>query len=232
MYTYYEDGTMYGVHFAWFKAEGRSLHEVATMYQRKQLSKKNTKYIHNSLLVCFVNVEEYPLKLGEKYFLHVTEGSCEGSPHLMLAFREDEYMSRLWRMPVDQIKDSTWRDLMPKPKQPKYMFVLADDNKPGLRPQKYKKILIDIEKNTDKPDSPIREIPCIDEIAEFGEDEKNVTPEPSTPSENESNGYNDEIDLEYYDDEQTLPKFSDDPYVNDMLTPAKKNYAADNGDLQ
>lgn len=168
MYLFVENDTRYGLPFIWFLAEKRSIHEIATLVQRNQLSIKNIKCTNNSLLVCLLNTEDYNFSTYKKYFLHlqVTES---GNAEIKIVFEQGDYVSRLWRMPTEAISKETWNLLFPPVAIRPYKMVLADDNIVGLRPQKYKKVYLDEEPKLQAievyPES-------VSETEEFGSDEE------------------------------------------------------------
>lgn len=113
MYYFYEYDKTFGAPFAWFIAENRSKYEVATMFQRNMISVQNIKKMGNQLLVCFVNVDEYYLKLDEPYFLFTIRSDTNpGNMHIKLVFESHRYVNNMWRMPTEKIHHNTWNAIM------------------------------------------------------------------------------------------------------------------------
>lgn len=178
MYLFVENDTQYGLPFVWFLAEKRSIHEIATLVQRKQLSIKNIKQKGNALLVCLLNTDDYTFSPYKNYFLHL-KATGYGNAEINLVFEQGDYVSRLWRMPTEAISKETWDLLFPPVVVRPYKMVLADDNIIGLHPQKYKKVYLDeapkLQAIEFYPES-------VSETAEFGPDKEFEPPTPDLPT--------------------------------------------------
>lgn len=178
MYLFVENDTQYSLPFVWFLAEKRSIHEIATLVQSKQLSIKNIKQKGNDLLVRLLNSDDYTFSPYKNYFLHL-KATGSGNAEIKIVFERGDYVSRLWRMPTEHISKETWDLLFPPVVVRPYKMVLADDNILGLRPQKYKKVYLDEEPKLQAievyPES-------VSETAEFGPDKEFEPPSPDLPT--------------------------------------------------
>lgn len=93
----------------WFNAIGRSMYEVAYLYQTKQITKADLKPDDRRLLVRFNNYLDYKLVLGEKYFLHLGQGA--NHQRIEIAFDSASYVADHFRMEISEIHQSTWDDI-------------------------------------------------------------------------------------------------------------------------
>lgn len=179
MYLFVETDTQYSLPFVWFLAEKRSIHEIATLVQSKQLSPKNIKQKGNDLLVRFLNTDEYTFSPHKNYFLYLN-ATESGNAEIKIVFEHGDYVSKLWRMPTEAISKETWDLLFPPIAIRPYKMVPVNDNSIKLRHQKYKKVYLDEEPKLqaieDYPEN-------VSETDEFGPDEEfeSSTPDPSTP---------------------------------------------------
>jgi hypothetical protein len=117
MYTYQYSESK-GVSLMWFKAEGKSLFEVATLFQNKLL---NIKYIREaiyspdvSVLVAFTNHHEYVIERDVDYNLYLVPAeNVNDCFNIELTFDDSGYVSKKYRMPVDSISNDTWSTIVP-----------------------------------------------------------------------------------------------------------------------
>lgn len=185
MYTFYEKETTFGIPFLWFLAEGRSVHEVATLFQRGFIQRDCIKQFGKNLLVKLVNSKDYAFKVGEHYYLYLWQNVESKNVHIELIFNSDEFVNKVWRMSTETILPKTLNELFCRLTYKPYKLVLEGPS--GLRPQKYKKVFLsDIPQIQEDAEIKIEE--CTEDV-EFGSDH---TPELHTPSEPES-----ELEPEY-----------------------------------
>lgn len=203
MYIFIEDADRSP--FVWFLTEARSICEVATMVQRKQLSMEHIKRIKRtidgeSLMVRLSNTSGYTFIPHKKYFLYLmpnednnVNNHLNSDVNIQLVFEEGDRVSRLWRMPTEPITKETWNLLFPPVVVPSYKVVPADDNVTGLRPQKYKKIRSD----DDYKLQVVEVYPeDISESAEFGPDDSPELPTPDSLTSGSHNSDDPDTDLD------------------------------------
>lgn len=143
MYLFDSIDCQYEQPFVWFIVTGKAIYEVATMVQRNQLSKMNLKSRGNTLLVCFLNLERFDFDSYKEYFLYLNPYKYGKNMQIDLSFTVDDYVSKLWRMPIDNITQSTWNLLYPPLCTKAHKLILLNANNSDLRPHKYKKICLD-----------------------------------------------------------------------------------------
>jgi hypothetical protein len=139
MYLYHETTNSCGVRLAWFTAEGRSIHEVATLFQKGHLRQEFVRETYGKLDVAFVDAYEYKLTPGEKYHLFLKAEKNVGYVRLVLYFEKGAYVANWYRMQVDNISTEVWKQLFPSKYVQKQRIIkpiiTKDISKIQLRPQ-------------------------------------------------------------------------------------------------
>ncbi len=113
MYIYHETIDNCGVRLAWFTANGRSVHEVATLFQKGQLNREFIREVGDSLEVAFIDNYDHKMTPGHKYHLHLKPEKTNGYVRLVLYFGYGSFVGSWFRMQIDKIYTNTWRQLFP-----------------------------------------------------------------------------------------------------------------------
>ena len=117
MYLYYYSTIDCSIPFVWFRAEGRSIYEVATMYQQGLIKRefiKEEKLGHTRVLVVgFTNFDEYKFISGMSYHLYITKTDTPGYTKVLIPFDEGSYVADIYRIPIDNISENIWCELFP-----------------------------------------------------------------------------------------------------------------------
>jgi hypothetical protein len=137
MYLYHSTDNNYGAKLAWFTAEGRSIHEVATLFQHGRLKKEFIRDVNGNLEVAFYDhYNQSSLTPGERYhlFLEYNNYVC-----IALCFKKGSFISDIYCMSIDtNINTSTWKQLLPSRYLQKKLLAVSstnlDPNKTLLRP--------------------------------------------------------------------------------------------------
>ena len=187
---YQQHGTQRG--FLWFVAEGRSITEIATIYQKGFIKKTNIKPYGNKLLVRLMNSNNLSFKIGDAYYLDLTNDYTNNNQVIRTRFTSNDYVAKWYRLSSDEITTQTWQELYSTEFNPNYTITVAD-NCTGLRPQTYTRVY-----NSDDKKNKISHFMSYltsintSEEQEYGSHEV-ATPEPETPPE-ESNQTDDDFD--------------------------------------
>jgi hypothetical protein len=113
MYYYIKSEIINSIPLEWFYAEGRSLYQVATMYQNKLLNKEFIIENNDKLQVAFTNFRKNKFKIGEKYHLKCEKTKRLGYMKIYIAFSKNQQVAKFYRQPVELISYSTWEELLP-----------------------------------------------------------------------------------------------------------------------
>jgi len=117
MYTFVETKLDMMLPFLWFKADGKSIQEVASMYQKGDISKELIKEIsigmNAELLVGFLNNHDYSFMPGHRYYLSLTKTDTKYMS-IEIPFGEDDYVAKFYKNPIITVRMDTWRELMPR----------------------------------------------------------------------------------------------------------------------
>jgi len=175
MFIYLNSIKENSLNFVEFVAEGRSVTDVATMFQKGMLKEQLISSCGSQLIVKLLNPEEYHFSSDTKYYLVFQPAKVAGYLEISCFYEGDKYVPTYMRRPLAEITQDTWRQLFKAKPARHYTMILAKDNLPGLRPQKYEKVYLD---EYESPKEII--IRCPSEDSEFGDNE---LPEPPTPDE-------------------------------------------------
>ncbi len=127
MYLYHNTIDSYGAKLLWFTAEGRSIYEVATMFQRGQIKKEFIRDVNGNLEVAFYDHYNQPSLIpGDRY--HLFLDCTHKCSRLTLCFKKSSFICDIYYMQLDEIRTSTWKQLLPSKYLQKKLLAVSSTN--------------------------------------------------------------------------------------------------------
>jgi len=130
MFTYVGNIIDGGVEFWQFLADGKSIFQIANMYEQKEISADLIKPDGYQLKISLLNPHEYVFKQGVRY--HLFCNSVNNYVQIDCKFAEKSYVCSWYRKPISPVKKEILDLLF---KQPVYILDRSDTDEYGSNEQ-------------------------------------------------------------------------------------------------